>query len=87
MHLSHSDNQRRLLENALAVANRVPAAAPANGGPAVEETAWKNCWNWCVTFSLFRSLSNSHSCRSGTFPTLRSEVLYSTFATDVWAAR
>ncbi|KAL8278385.1 hypothetical protein RQP46_009277 [Phenoliferia psychrophenolica] len=50
------ENQRRLLENALAVANRVPAAAPANGGPAVEETAWKNCWNWNLPDAAFGSL-------------------------------
>ncbi|CEQ43015.1 SPOSA6832_04901, partial [Sporobolomyces salmonicolor] len=42
----HSDNQKALLSNALAVANRVPATAPVQGGPAAEETAWKNCWNW-----------------------------------------
>jgi len=42
----HSENQKSLLANALAVANRVPATAPVAGGPAAEETAWKNCWNW-----------------------------------------
>ncbi|KAK4699647.1 hypothetical protein P7C70_g6612, partial [Phenoliferia sp. Uapishka_3] len=50
------ENQRRLLENALAVANRVPAAAPVGGGPAVEETAWKNCWNWNLPDAAFGSL-------------------------------
>lgn len=36
-------NQRVLLDNALAVANRVPTA-PVGG--TFEESSWKNCWNW-----------------------------------------
>ncbi|ORY91733.1 hypothetical protein BCR35DRAFT_260887 [Leucosporidium creatinivorum] len=48
-------NQKALLENALAVANRVPAA-PAAGGQAIEESAWKNCWNWNLPDAAFGSL-------------------------------
>ncbi|GAA5965750.1 hypothetical protein JCM3765_007331 [Sporobolomyces pararoseus] len=50
------DNQKALLANALAVANRVPAQAPVQGGPAAEETAWKNCWNWNLPDAAFGSL-------------------------------
>ncbi|GAC95098.1 protein phosphatase [Pseudozyma hubeiensis SY62] len=39
------DNQRMLLNNALAVANRVAPTATATGA-ASEEPAWKNTWNW-----------------------------------------
>lgn len=38
--------QRILLDNALAVANRVPP--PATAGSTFEESSWKNCWNWWV---------------------------------------
>lgn len=47
-------NQRVLLDHALAVATRVPAIATPTGA-ANEETAWKNCWNWLVSFSFFPS--------------------------------
>ncbi|GAA5927611.1 DUF2433 domain-containing protein [Sporobolomyces koalae] len=50
------EHQKVLLANALAVANRVPASAPTQGGPAVEETAWKNCWNWNLPDASFGSL-------------------------------
>ncbi|GAA6029753.1 hypothetical protein JCM8097_001032 [Rhodosporidiobolus ruineniae] len=50
------DNQRALLTNALAVANRVPASQSLGGGLAVEETAWKNCWNWNLPDAAFGSL-------------------------------
>ncbi|GAA5918478.1 hypothetical protein JCM5296_006920 [Sporobolomyces johnsonii] len=50
------DNQKALLSNALAVANRVPATAPVQGGPAAEETAWKNCWNWNLPDAAFGNL-------------------------------
>ena len=43
-----SESQRALLQNALAVANRVPATNFVGGAANVEEAAWKNCWNWCV---------------------------------------
>ncbi|ETS59778.1 ser thr protein phosphatase [Moesziomyces aphidis] len=39
------ENQRMLLNNALAVANRVAPTATATGA-ASEEPAWKNTWNW-----------------------------------------
>ena len=42
-----SANQRGLLTNALAVANRVPTAV--GGTQASEEAAWKNTWNWYAT--------------------------------------
>jgi hypothetical protein len=45
---AHSESQRTLLQNALAVANRVPANNFVGGAANVEEAAWKNCWNWCV---------------------------------------
>lgn len=41
-----SESQRTLLQNALAVANRVPATNFVGGAANVEEAAWKNCWNW-----------------------------------------
>lgn len=41
-----SEHQRPLLQNALAVANRVPANNFVGGAANVEEAAWKNCWNW-----------------------------------------
>lgn len=43
-----SENQRILLDKALAVIERIPAA-PTTSGPGStsgEESAWKNCWNW-----------------------------------------
>ncbi|KAF8511082.1 hypothetical protein JB92DRAFT_3144205 [Gautieria morchelliformis] len=41
------DNQRVLLEKALAVVERIPAAPGSGTGPTTgEESAWKNCWNW-----------------------------------------
>lgn len=43
------------MANALAVANRVPATTPVQGGPAAEETAWKNCWNWSVPLDPVRT--------------------------------
>ncbi|KIS65848.1 uncharacterized protein UMAG_06226 [Mycosarcoma maydis] len=39
------ENQRILLNNALAVANRVAPTSTATGA-ASEEPAWKNTWNW-----------------------------------------
>ncbi|KAM0746439.1 hypothetical protein T439DRAFT_341042 [Meredithblackwellia eburnea MCA 4105] len=48
-------NQRRLLDNALAVCNRLPSQ-PAPGGAIVEEVAWKNCWNWNLPDAAFGSL-------------------------------
>ncbi|SGY80000.1 BQ5605_C008g05279 [Microbotryum silenes-dioicae] len=56
-------NQRVLLNNALAVANRVPSSG-APSGPAgaagttnaTEETAWKNCWNWNLPDAAYGSL-------------------------------
>ncbi|SCV70995.1 BQ2448_3757 [Microbotryum intermedium] len=56
-------SQRVLLNNALAVANRVPTSGPP-GGPAgvagtataTEETAWKNCWNWNLPDAAYGSL-------------------------------
>ncbi|GAA6005162.1 hypothetical protein JCM10207_008527 [Rhodosporidiobolus poonsookiae] len=50
------ENQRALLNNALAVANRVPASQSLGGGAAVEETAWKNCWHWNLPDAAFGSL-------------------------------
>ncbi|GAA5937405.1 hypothetical protein JCM10213_007224 [Rhodosporidiobolus nylandii] len=50
------DNQRLLLQNALAVANRVPASQSLGGIAAIEETAWKNCWNWNLPDAAFGSL-------------------------------
>ncbi|PWN49084.1 hypothetical protein IE53DRAFT_318251 [Violaceomyces palustris] len=39
------ENQRILLNHALAVTNRIPPNATATGA-ASEEPAWKNTWNW-----------------------------------------
>ena len=39
------DQQRVLLNNGLAVTNRVPSATTASGA-VNEEPAWKNTWNW-----------------------------------------
>jgi len=50
------ENQKLLLNNALLVVNRVPSTTPHQGGPASEETAWKNCWNWNLPDAAFGSL-------------------------------
>ncbi|BGP31087.1 hypothetical protein JCM10296v2_002851 [Rhodotorula toruloides] len=51
------DNQRSLLQNALAVANRIPTSnPPGSGGAAIEETAWKNCWHWNLPDAAYGSL-------------------------------
>lgn len=49
------DNQRILLNNALAVTNRVPPLATATGA-ASEEPAWKNTWNWNLPDAAYGSL-------------------------------
>ncbi|PWY98644.1 hypothetical protein BCV70DRAFT_25350 [Testicularia cyperi] len=49
------DNQRTLLNNALAVANRVPPTATATGA-ASEEPAWKNTWNWNLPDAAYGNL-------------------------------
>lgn len=82
-----SENQRALLTNALAVANRVPAPPAIGGGHLVEETAWKNCWNWCVSLLPLRLGAGPDARDAGTSPTLRSEASFSTSATDASAAR
>ncbi|GAA5889882.1 hypothetical protein JCM8208_001158 [Rhodotorula glutinis] len=51
-----NENQRSLLQNALAVANRIPSDNLVSGGAAIEETAWKNCWNWNLPDVAFGSL-------------------------------
>ncbi|EPQ25772.1 uncharacterized protein PFL1_06639 [Pseudozyma flocculosa PF-1] len=48
-------NQRVLLDNALAVANRVPPTATATGA-ASEEPAWKNTWNWNLPDAAYGNL-------------------------------
>ncbi|BGP07053.1 hypothetical protein JCM10049v2_002883 [Rhodotorula toruloides] len=51
------DNLRSLLQNALAVANRIPTSnPPGSGGAAIEETAWKNCWHWNLPDAAYGSL-------------------------------
>ncbi|GAA5986452.1 hypothetical protein JCM11641_001005 [Rhodosporidiobolus odoratus] len=50
------DNQRLLLQNAIAVANRIPASQGMGGGAAIEEAAWKNCWHWNLPDAAFGSL-------------------------------
>ncbi|GAA6009093.1 uncharacterized protein JCM10292_002478, partial [Rhodotorula paludigena] len=50
------ENQRTLLQNALAVANRIPTSNLSGGGAAIEETAWKNCWNWNLPDAAYGSL-------------------------------
>lgn len=88
-----SDNQKALLANALAVANRVPGQAPVQGGPAAEETAWKNCWNWFVRLFLSNSslepLCSSRREREGlwSLTTLFRETPPGTYPTrrlEVW---
>lgn len=49
------DNQRQLLNNALAVANRVAPTATATGA-ASEEPAWKNTWNWNLPDAAYGNL-------------------------------
>ncbi|CAO1629420.1 unnamed protein product [Sympodiomycopsis kandeliae] len=49
------DQQRILLNHALAVTNRVPPLATASGA-ASEEPAWKNTWNWNLPDAAFGSL-------------------------------
>ena len=52
-------NQRILLEKALSVIERVPAAQPhiGTGGTATgDEPAWKNCWNWNLCDAAYGSL-------------------------------
>lgn len=49
------DNQRILLNHALAATNRVPPLATATGA-ASEEPAWKNTWNWNLPDAAFGSL-------------------------------
>ena len=48
-------NQRVLLSNALAVANRLPPV-PKPGGAVTEEPAWKNMWNWNLPDAAYGSL-------------------------------
>jgi Protein of unknown function (DUF2433) len=54
------DQQRVLLDKALAVVDRVPLAighpAPGGGPPATEDPAWKNCWNWNLCDAAYGSL-------------------------------
>lgn len=59
---AHSESQRTLLQNALAVANRVPANNFVGGAANVEEAAWKNCWNWCVVPPSSVPLSTCARC-------------------------
>ncbi|KAI5476802.1 hypothetical protein MNV49_007259 [Pseudohyphozyma bogoriensis] len=47
-------NQKALMSNALAVANRLPS--PPVAGQVVEENGWKNCWNWNLPDAAFGSL-------------------------------
>ncbi|SPO31409.1 uncharacterized protein UTRI_06539 [Ustilago trichophora] len=49
------ENQRMLLNNALAVANRVVPIATATGA-ASEEPAWKNTWNWNLPDAAYGNL-------------------------------
>ncbi|VDC01107.1 unnamed protein product [Peniophora sp. CBMAI 1063] len=46
------DNQRVLLDKALAVVDRVPPAIAQAG----EEPAWKNCWNWNLCDAAYGNL-------------------------------
>ncbi|PPR01787.1 hypothetical protein CVT24_001702 [Panaeolus cyanescens] len=53
------ENQRVLLDKALAVIDRVPSALPSSGpgaSAAGEEPAWKNCWNWNLCDAAYGSL-------------------------------
>ncbi|EST06821.1 protein of unknown function DUF2433 [Kalmanozyma brasiliensis GHG001] len=49
------ENQKMLLNNALAVANRVAPTATATGA-ASEEPAWKNTWNWNLPDAAYGNL-------------------------------
>ncbi|CCF48788.1 uncharacterized protein UHO2_06667 [Ustilago hordei] len=49
------ENQRQLLNNALAVANKVAPTATATGA-ASEEPAWKNTWNWNLPDAAYGNL-------------------------------
>ncbi|KAJ1032854.1 hypothetical protein NDA18_001577 [Ustilago nuda] len=49
------ENQRQLLNNALAVANKVAPMATATGA-ASEEPAWKNTWNWNLPDAAYGNL-------------------------------
>ncbi|SNX87987.1 uncharacterized protein MEPE_06698 [Melanopsichium pennsylvanicum] len=49
------ENQRMLLNNALAVANRTAPTATATGA-ASEEPAWKNTWNWNLPDAAYGNL-------------------------------
>jgi len=52
------ENQRVLLDKALAVVERVPSQNSATANPAVppEDPAWKNCWNWNLCDAAYGSL-------------------------------
>ena len=54
------DHQRVLLDKALSVVDRVPLAlghpGPGGGPPGIEESAWKNCWNWNLCDAAYGSL-------------------------------
>lgn len=52
------ENQRVLLDKALAVVERVPSQNSAAANPAVppEDPAWKNCWNWNLCDAAYGSL-------------------------------
>lgn len=63
-HQTHSESQRALLQNALAVANRVPANNFVGGAANVEEAAWKNCWNWCVSYPPLSSVGSFDCARA-----------------------
>lgn len=46
--VTRSENQRILLDKALAVIERIPSPTQPSvpGATSGEESAWKNCWNW-----------------------------------------
>lgn len=52
------DNQSVLLNKALNVIQKVPPALGTQTatGPAQEEPAWKNCWNWNLCDAAYGSL-------------------------------
>jgi hypothetical protein len=50
------DQQRVLLNNGLAVSNRVPSATTATGA-VNEEPAWKNMWNWNLPDAAYGHLT------------------------------
>lgn len=53
-------DQREFLQNALKVANKIPAgdASSSVNGKAdpEEEAAWKNCWNWNLSEAAYGHL-------------------------------